>query len=102
MDTTRTFTGRREVLAGAGGAALSLSAASGATRLAHGGFPRARIERDRFGVPHIHGKTDADAAFGLGYAQAEDNFAHLQDNFIRALGRGAEVHGEAAFADDRL
>ena len=32
------------------------------------------IRRDRFGVPHILGKTDADAAFGLAFAHAEDDF----------------------------
>lgn len=60
------------------------------------------IYRDTYGVPHVFGPTDASVAFGLAYAQAEDNFAHLEDNFIRALGRGAEVHGEEALEDDRL
>jgi penicillin amidase len=60
------------------------------------------IYRDRFGVPHVHGRTDAAAAFGFGYAQAEDYFARLEDNFIRAIGRRAEVAGEAALAEDRL
>lgn len=60
------------------------------------------IYRDTYGVPHVYGPTDASVAFGLAYAQAEDNFAHLEDNFVRALGRGAEVHGEEALASDRL
>lgn len=60
------------------------------------------IYRDTYGVPHIYGPTDASAAFGLAYAQAEDNFPHLEDNFIRALGRAAEVHGEEALQDDQL
>lgn len=60
------------------------------------------IYRDRYGVPHVAGQTDAAAAFGLGYAQAEDNFPRLEDNFIRALGRRAEVEGEQAVGDDRL
>lgn len=60
------------------------------------------ISRDHFGVPHVEGPTDASVVFGFGYAQAEDGFAHLEDNYIRALGRGAEVHGETAVADDRL
>jgi penicillin amidase len=51
------------------------------------------IYRDTWGVPHVYGPTDASVAFGLAYAQAEDNFAHLQDNFLRALGRAAEVYG---------
>jgi acyl-homoserine-lactone acylase len=60
------------------------------------------IYRDRFGVPHVFGATDASTAFGFGYAQAEDNFPRLEDNFIRAAGRRAEVDGEAAVLEDRL
>jgi acyl-homoserine-lactone acylase len=60
------------------------------------------IYRDTYGVPHIYGPTDASVTFGLAYAQAEDNFPHLEDNFLRALGRAAEVHGEEALADDQL
>ncbi|HEY9420231.1 MAG TPA: penicillin acylase family protein, partial [Thermoanaerobaculia bacterium] len=60
------------------------------------------IYRDTYGVPHVFGRTDASVVFGLAYAQAEDNFAHLEDNFIRSLGRGAEVHGEEALAEARL
>lgn len=60
------------------------------------------IRRDAYGVPHIEGPTDASVVFGLGYAQAEDNFPHLEDNFIRAIGRAAEVHGEAAIRDDEM
>ena len=60
------------------------------------------IYRDSYGVPHVFGKTDAATAFGFGYAQAEDNFARLEDNFIRAIGRRAEVDGEGAVVEDRL
>jgi|CXWL01.1.fsa_nt_gi acyl-homoserine lactone acylase PvdQ len=60
------------------------------------------IHRDAYGVPHIEGPTDSSVVFGLAYAQAEDNFPHLEDNFIRALGRGGEVHGEAALLDDQM
>ncbi|MFL6192848.1 MAG: penicillin acylase family protein [Thermoanaerobaculia bacterium] len=60
------------------------------------------VYRDTWGVPHIYGPTDASVAFGLAYAQAEDNFEHLEDNFIRSIGRGAEVHGEEALRDDQL
>jgi penicillin amidase len=60
------------------------------------------IYRDTWGVPHIYGPTDASVAFGMAYAQAEDNFAHVQDNFLRALGRAAEVHGEESLRDDQL
>jgi penicillin amidase len=58
------------------------------------------IYRDDFGVAHVHGPTDTAAAFGFAYAQAEDNFWQLEDNFIRAVGRAAEVHGEEALMDD--
>jgi penicillin amidase len=51
------------------------------------------IYRDTWGVPHIYGPTDASVAFGLMYAQAEDNFWQLEDDYIRALGRAAELYG---------
>jgi acyl-homoserine-lactone acylase len=53
------------------------------------------IIRDRWGVPHIFGKTDADAVFGLVFAQCEDDFKRVELNYITALGRLAEVNGEA-------
>jgi len=59
------------------------------------------IYRDRFGIPHVHGRTDAATAFGFGYAQAEDYFPRLEDNFIRAAGRRAEVVGEEGVFEDR-
>jgi len=58
------------------------------------------IYRDAYGVPHIYGKTDGDAAFGMAYAQAEDNFAQLELNFILATGRSAELFGEDTFISD--
>ncbi|MDP8981712.1 MAG: acylase [Acidobacteriota bacterium] len=60
------------------------------------------IYRDTWGVPHIYGPTDASCAFGYAYAQAEDNFWQVEDSYIRALGRAAEVHGESALNDDQL
>ena len=54
------------------------------------------IIRDDFGVPHIYGKTDADAVFGLLYAQCEDDFNRVEQNYIWATGRLAEVEGEDA------
>ena len=54
------------------------------------------IIRDDFGVPHIYGKTDADAVFGLLYAQCEDDFNRVEQNYIWAIGRLAEVDGEVA------
>ncbi len=58
------------------------------------------IIRDDFGVPHIYGKTDADAVFGLLYAQCEDDFNRVEQNYIWATGRLAEVEGEAALYSD--
>lgn len=58
------------------------------------------IIRDDFGVPHIYGKTDADAVFGLLYAQCEDDFNRVEQNYIWATGRLAEIDGEAALYSD--
>jgi acyl-homoserine-lactone acylase len=52
------------------------------------------ITRDDWGIAHIHGKTDADAVFGLVYAQAEDDFNRVETNFINSMGRLAESEGE--------
>src|SRR5215813_4197445 len=53
------------------------------------------IVRDDWGIPHVRGKTDADAVFGLLYAQAEDDFNRVETNYINAMGRLAEAEGEA-------
>lgn len=58
------------------------------------------IIRDDFGVPHIYGKTDADAVFGLLYAQCEDDFNRVERNYIWAIGRLAEVEGEKQLFSD--
>ncbi len=58
------------------------------------------IIRDDFGVPHIYGKTDAEAVFGLLYAQCEDDFPRVERNYIWAIGRLAEVEGEDALYSD--
>jgi acyl-homoserine-lactone acylase len=60
------------------------------------------IIRDNYGIPHIYGKTDADAVFGLLYAQCEDDFKRVEMNYIEKLGRIAEVKGESALYDDLL
>ncbi|GAB3470772.1 penicillin acylase family protein [Massilia terrae] len=61
---------------------------------------RVTIMRDKWGIPHIFGKSDADAAFGMLYAQAEDDFNRVEVNYINALGRMAEVEGEKAIWSD--
>ena len=52
------------------------------------------IVRDDWGIAHVHGKTDADAVFGMIYAQAEDDFNRVETNFINSQGRLAEAEGE--------
>ena len=58
------------------------------------------IYRDNYGVPHIYGKSDADAVFGLLYAQCEDDFKRVELNYIEKLGRLAEVNGETSLYSD--
>jgi acyl-homoserine-lactone acylase len=53
-----------------------------------------RIERDKWGVPHIHGKTDADVAYGLAIAHAEDDFPNLEEVIAAVRGRGGAITGE--------
>jgi len=55
---------------------------------------RVTIMRDKWGIPHIFGQTDADTVFGMLYAQAEDDFNRIELNYINAIGRLAEVEGE--------
>lgn len=61
---------------------------------------RITILRDDYGVPHVYGKTDADAVFGMLYAQCEDDFNRVEQNYIWAIGRLAEVEGEQALYSD--
>ena len=61
---------------------------------------RVIIHRDEWGIPHIYGKTDADAVFGLMFAQCEDDFARVEMNYIEKLGRMSEVKGEKEQAYD--
>ena len=60
------------------------------------------IIRDNFGIPHIYGKSDADAVFGLLYAQCEDDFKRVEMNYIEKLGRLAEVNGEKEIYNDLM
>ena len=56
---------------------------------------RISIIRDNWGIPHVYGKTDADAVFGLLYAQCEDDFNRVEMNYVEKLGRKAELAGES-------
>jgi acyl-homoserine-lactone acylase len=60
------------------------------------------ITRDEWGVPHIEGESDAAAVFGLAYAQAEDNYWQIEEDYIHALGRAAHWYGERYLAADML
>src|SRR5688572_619907 len=60
------------------------------------------IIRDSWGIPHIYGKSDADAVFGLLYAQCEDDFKRVELNYVEKLGRMAEVKGESELYNDLL
>src|SRR5215208_2178437 len=60
------------------------------------------IYRDTYGVPHVFGRTDASTVFGFAYAQAEDNFWRVEENFIHALGRASELYGEKTLDEDRF
>jgi acyl-homoserine-lactone acylase len=58
------------------------------------------ITRDDWGIAHVYGKTDADAVFGMIYAQAEDDFNRVETNYINAMGRLAEAEGESKIYQD--
>ncbi len=53
------------------------------------------IIRDDWGIPHVYGRSDADAVFGLMYAQAEDDFNRVEHNYLDVMGRLAEAEGES-------
>jgi acyl-homoserine-lactone acylase len=58
------------------------------------------ITRDTWGVPHIEAPTDAAVVFGMAWAQAEDNFWQIEEDYLRALGRAASEYGEEGLPDD--
>ncbi len=88
-------------------AALALTAAcasspapdSDSTRL-RDRAARVTIVRDDWGIAHVHGQTDADAVFGMIYAQAEDDFNRVETNYLNSMGRLAEAEGDSAIYRD--
>jgi acyl-homoserine-lactone acylase len=58
------------------------------------------IIRDKWGIPHIYGKTDADAVFGLMYAECQTDFSRVEKNYLEMLGRQAEIFGESYLYTD--
>ena len=78
-------------------AALAISALALATpAMAY----QAEIRRDDWGIAHVKGHTDADAVYGMIYAQAEDDFNRIEMNYLTSLGRSAEAEGEQAIWAD--
>ena len=59
-----------------------------------------RIVRDTWGIAHVYGKSDADAVFGMIYAQAEDDFNRIERNYLNGLGWLAQAEGEKAVYSD--
>ncbi|HRW99803.1 MAG TPA: penicillin acylase family protein, partial [Cyclobacteriaceae bacterium] len=79
---------------------LLVQCGSGPSQDSKGQNERVTIIRDNWGVPHVFGKTDADAVYGLVYAQCEDDFNRVEVNYINAMGRMAEVEGETSLMSD--
>ena len=101
---------RRHFLGTAAAAAVATGLPSGSASAAthtppdharwHQRAAHVKITRDDWGVAHIEGKSDADAVFGMIYAQAEDDFPRIERNYLVSLGRLAEAEGEAAIWQD--
>jgi acyl-homoserine-lactone acylase len=60
------------------------------------------IVRDEWGVPHIHARSAAGIAFGLAYAQAEDNYWQIEEAYIHALGLASYWYGERYLPADMV
>jgi len=91
------------------GLGLALGLALGVASAAHAADDLARLKaeaanvqivRDDWGIAHVHGHTDAEAVFGMAYAQAEDDFNRVEMNYLTNLGRVAEAEGEKAIWQD--
>src|SRR5262245_42423832 len=98
--------------------ALWSAALLGATAAALAAWPRPRLDprglvpppgrydvrilRDRWGVPHVFGRTDPDVAYGLAWAHAEDDFKTIQDSLLATRGKLAAVYGRQFAPSDYL
>ena len=84
--------------------ATGIGGAQAATGTEHARWQReaqaTTITRDDWGIAHVHGRTDADAVFGMTYAQAEDDFNRVETNDLTSLGLMAEAEGEPAIWQD--
>ena len=79
---------------------LFLGLAALASRPARSAEDPTTIYRDEFGIPHIFAPNLNDAAYAIGYAQAEDRLEELLKNYRRATGTMAEVFGANSFRED--
>lgn len=79
---------------------LLLIALAGSIVPAAAQVPEATVHRDTWGVPHVFSETDAGAVFGMAWALAEDDWALIEENYLRALGRTAELSGVSALPGD--
>jgi acyl-homoserine-lactone acylase len=96
---------RRVIIGGFVGLAFGLIAGQAAAAPSEASRWRAEaaavtIVRDDWGIAHVHGRTDAEAVFGMIYAQAEDDFHRVETNYVAAQGRLAEAEGEKAVYQD--
>jgi acyl-homoserine lactone acylase PvdQ len=80
---------------GPGNASLKDGVETGTSRFA----ALVLIRRDTYGVPHILAKTEEAAAFGLGYAQAEDHFVVIARRLVAARGEMAKYLGQGVESD---
>jgi acyl-homoserine-lactone acylase len=76
------------------------AAAPGENARWHSEASKVTITRDDWGIAHVYGPTDANAVFGMIYAQAEDDFPRIEANYLTNLGRLAEAEGEKAIWQD--
>ncbi len=86
---------------------MALAICTSQARAAEAGLARLQAEaaqvnivRDTWGIAHVHGHTDAQAVFGMVYAQAEDDFNRIEMNYLTALGRVSEAEGEKTVMQD--
>ena len=80
---------------------LVLAGCTGAPAPQSAGYD-ARIIRDSFGVPHIYGKRNADVAFGLAYAHAEDDWKNIEEVIRSSRGTLSEIVGESGAKSDDM
>jgi len=81
-------------------AAAGAAAAPGESARWHERAAHVQIVRDNWGIAHVYGKSDADAVFGMIYAQAEDDFNRVERNYLNGLGWLAQAEGESALYSD--